>query len=176
MTLEVCVICSASLLSVRPRSHNTFRESSPSNRISLSWFACACIVLLVKFWHHDLYNTLPASGSWLDFFLFYRQRRLCQPTLPNPKEHPFGVTFWTSSNNIFLRSAFAKRFIFRAISANCLSHSRFQLFFHVPLSHDSRYNPTVLANFTFKRTSFIAISVTWTLHSCVAVFVVTGAT
>lgn len=34
---------------------------------ALPWFACAWVVVLVLFRHHDIYSTLLASGCWLVF-------------------------------------------------------------------------------------------------------------
>lgn len=57
-----------------------FRESSLSNRsvysASLLWFACVCIIISVPFRHHDIYNTLLASGCWLESNFPDRQRNM----------------------------------------------------------------------------------------------------
>lgn len=82
-TLLIILTFSAALAFEWPRLHGT----------SLSWCACACIVVSVLFQDHDIYNTTLASGCCLEPSL-YRLR------LQNPKEGTSEVAVRTPSKGV----------------------------------------------------------------------------
>lgn len=80
--LRVCSLAAISrIIASKPRNHS----------VPFGVVPCACIAMRVLIRHHDIHNTLLASGYWLEFSLFNLLGGFCRLHFQSPTEDTFMV-------------------------------------------------------------------------------------